>query len=205
LAASCAMLAEVAATGPNSATLTDVASLKAPLARAAAAAGVAARWVGCHPMAGSEASGFSASKPGLYRSARVWTVAAKEAGPRVGRVHALWRSLGAEPVEIEAERHDRLMALASHLPQLASNALATVLMDAGLGPEQLGPGGRDTTRLAGSSADLWKDLLGYASPDLARGLRDLAAQADQMADLLDRHDIDAIADIMRATRKWRAS
>jgi prephenate dehydrogenase len=205
LAASCAMLAEVAAVGPAAATLTDVASLKAPLARAAAAAGVSARWVGCHPMAGSEASGFAASKPGLYRAARVWTVAAEEARPRVGRVHALWKSLGAEPVEIDAERHDRLMALASHLPQLASNALAAVLMDAGLQPEQLGPGGRDTTRLAGSSADLWKDLLGYASPDLARGLRDLAAGADRIADLLDRHDIEAVADIMRATRTWRAS
>jgi prephenate dehydrogenase len=121
------------------------------------------------------------------------------------RVHALWQSLGARPAEIEAEAHDRLMALASHLPQLASNALASVLRDAGVRPDQLGPGGRDSTRLAGSSADLWKDLLGYASPDLARGLRDLAAQADRMADLLDRRDIEAIADIMRSTRTWRES
>jgi prephenate dehydrogenase len=205
LAASCAMLARVAGAAPGDATLSDVSSLKAPLARAAAAAGVSARWVGCHPMAGSEASGFSASQPGLYRDARVWTVAAPEANARVARVHALWRSLGARPAEIDAESHDRLMALASHLPQLASNALATVLRDAGVSPDQLGPGGRDTTRLAGSSADLWKDLLGYASPDLARGLRDLAAQADRLADLLDRRDVEAVAEIMRSTRTWRES
>lgn len=205
LAASCAMLPRVAAVAPAEATLSDVASLKAPLARAAAAAGATARWVGCHPMAGSEASGFAASRPGLYRDARVWTVAAASARPRLARVHALWQGLGARPAEIDADVHDRLMALASHLPQLASNALATVLRDAGVRTDQLGPGGRDTTRLAGSSEDLWRDLLGYSSPDLARGLRDLAAQADQMADLLDRRDIGAIADIMRSTRRWRES
>ena len=205
LAVSCAMLGQVAQAAPNDATLTDVASLKAPLARAAAAAGLAARWVGSHPMAGSEASGFAASRSGLYRDARVWTVADGQAGTRVARVHAFWKSIGARPLEIEAERHDRLMALASHLPQLASNALAAVLMEAGIRPEELGPGGRDTTRLAGSSADLWQDLLGYASPDLPRALRDLAAGADRMADLLERRDIEAIADIMRATRTWRAT
>lgn len=205
LAVSCAMLGQVAEAAPSDATLSDVASLKAPLARAAAAAGLTARWVGSHPMAGSEASGFAAAKSALYRDARVWTVADRQAGARVPRVHAFWTSIGARPVEIEAERHDRLMALASHLPQLASNALAAVLMEAGIGPEELGPGGRDTTRLAGSSADLWKDLLGYASPDLPRALRDLAAGADRMADLLERRDIEAIAEIMRATRTWRAT
>jgi prephenate dehydrogenase len=97
------------------------------------------------------------------------------------------------------------MALASHLPQLASNALASVLMEAGLRPDQLGPGGRDTTRLAGSSADLWKDLLAYASPDLAQGLRDLSVTAGRIADLLERRDVEAIADIMQSTRHWRRS
>ncbi|MBM4184755.1 MAG: prephenate dehydrogenase [Gemmatimonadetes bacterium] len=205
LAASCAMLAPVARAAPADATLSDVASLKAPLASAAASAGVSARWVGCHPMAGSEASGFAASRPDLYREARVWVVASEEARSRVARVHALWRSIGARPADVEAGSHDRLMSLASHLPQLASNALATVLADSGVRPDQLGPGGRDTTRLAGSSADLWKDLLGYASPGLARGLRDLAAQADRLADLLDRRDIETIAEIMRTTRTWRES
>jgi prephenate dehydrogenase len=205
LGASCAALAQVAAAAPADATLTDVASLKAPLARAAQAAGAPHRWVGSHPMAGSEASGFGASRSGLYQDARVWTVAGTGAERRVAGVHAFWRSVGARPAEIDAGEHDRLMALASHLPQLASNALAAVLMQGGVRPEQLGPGGRDTTRLAGSSAELWKDLLGYASPDLARGLRDLAAEADRLADLLDRRDLEAIAGIMRSTRTWRQS
>ncbi len=205
LAASCALLKDVASAAPAGATLADVASLKAPLARAAEDAGVGERWVGCHPMAGSEESGFAASRAGLYRGARVWTVATRGAASRVPKVHALWRSLGASPAEIDADEHDRLMARVSHLPQLTANALACVLMESKVRPDQLGPGGRDTTRLAGSNADLWKDLLAHASPELAKGLRDLAATADRFADMLERQDVDGLADMMRATRDWRQS
>jgi prephenate dehydrogenase len=122
LAACCDLLPAVAAATPEAVTLTDVASLKVPLERAAGAAGVTHRWVGCHPMAGSERSGFAASRAGLYRDARVWVAASPEAAGRVERVHDLWRAVGARPQEIDAERHDALMARASHLPQLASNA-----------------------------------------------------------------------------------
>jgi prephenate dehydrogenase len=205
LRASCELLGAVAAAAPATATLSDVASLKAPLARAAEAAGVTSRWVGCHPMAGSEASGFGASKSDLYRGARVWTVAGAGATGRVPAVQALWRSLGARPAEIDAEEHDRLMARVSHLPQLAANALATVLMEAGIRPDQLGPGGRDSTRLAGSSADLWKDLLEHASPELVKGLRELSSTADRVADVLERKDMETLAEMMRATRDWRQS
>ena len=203
LRASCELLEEIVERAPATATLSDVASLKAPLMRAAAQAGVESRWVGCHPMAGSEASGFGASTPSLYRGARVWTVAWGDAKERVPRVHALWRSIGARPAEIDAEEHDRLMSLASHLPQLAANALATVMMDAGIRPDQLGPGGRDATRLAASSAELWKDLLEHASPDLIRGLRELSGTAARIADMLDAGEVDAVADLMRTTKAWR--
>lgn len=205
LRASCDLLAAVAGEAPHDATLSDVASLKVPLERVAARAGVLDRWVGTHPMAGSEASGFSASRGDLFRDARVWTSAHPSAGARVERVHALWRALGALPVAIAAEEHDRRMAIASHLPQLTANALARVLGREGVGPEQLGPGGRDMTRLAGSSPEIWRDLLEHASPDLVAGLRALSAEAARVAELLEAKDLDALADLMRATRAWRKS
>ncbi|MGE0159229.1 MAG: prephenate dehydrogenase [Gemmatimonadales bacterium] len=203
LRASCDLLEEIAGTVPVTATLSDVASLKAPLLRMAVAAGVDSRWVGSHPMAGSEASGFGASAASLYRGARVWTVATAAARERVPRVHAFWRSIGARPAEIDADEHDRMMSLASHLPQLTANALATVMMEAGLEPDQLGPGGLDTTRLAASSAELWKDLLEHASPDLVGGLRALSAEAGRIADMLEAGDTEAVANTMRSTRAWR--
>lgn len=205
LRASCALLTEVAAVTSAETTLSDVASLKAPLARAAAEAGVSDRWVGSHPMAGSERSGFEASRGDLYQGARVWTVAAPGAAARSGRVHSLWRSVGARPEAIEAEAHDMLMARASHLPQLASNALAAVMANAGIVPEQLGPGGRDATRLAASGPGLWRDLFEHASPELAEGLHALAREAERIAALLEAGDLDGLEELMRSTRAWRQS
>ncbi len=203
LRASCELLGPVAAAAPPAATISDVASLKAPLAEAAEAAGVTDRWVGGHPMAGSEQSGFEASRPGLYRGALVWTASAAEAAPRVPAVHALWRSVGAVPVAIEPEAHDRLVAKASQLPQLTANALATVLAAAGVEPGQLGPGGKDMTRLAASGAAMWRDLLGDPSPDLIAGLRALSTELERFAGMLEERDLDALEQIMRTTREWR--
>lgn len=203
LRASCELLGPVADAAPAEATISDVASLKAPLAEAAAAAGVTDRWVGAHPMAGSEESGFGASRSGLYRGALVWTAAAASAAPRVPPVHALWKSVGAVPVAIEPLAHDRLVAKASQLPQLAANALATVLAGAGVEPGQLGPGGRDMTRLAASGAGMWRDLLDDPSPELIQGLRALAGELERLAVLLEERDLDALERIMRATREWR--
>ena len=203
LKATCRLIASLANSTPLETTLSDLASLKAPLARVVAEAGAQARWVGSHPMAGTEESGFSASRADLYDGARVWCVADPSAAPRVKRLHALWASLGARPAAIDAEEHDRLMAVASHLPQLVSNALASVLAQNHVSPDRLGPGGTDMTRLAASSSEVWRDLLEHASPDLGAGLRALAECSEQIADLLERGDFDGIERLMKETRAWR--
>jgi prephenate dehydrogenase len=202
LEASRRLVAELAGTTTAETTLSDVASLKAPLARAATDAGVEARWVGSHPMAGTAESGFQASRPGLYVGATVWTVAHPSAEERVPPLHTLWRALGARPAAIDAESHDRLMALASHLPQLVANALASVLDEHGVKPDRLGPGGRDMTRLAASGSELWRDILGHASAELTGGLRELAASVERIAGLLERGDLDEVERLMTATRGW---
>lgn len=191
---------------PN-ATVTDVASLKLPVAEAARAAGLADRWVGSHPMAGSEQSGFWASRSDLFEGATVW-ITPEEDGESDGShrkaVERLWSSLGGKSRAIGAAEHDRLMALASHLPQLASNALARALGQSDIDPSDLGPGGRDMTRLAGSSPEMWTDLLRHADPAVVEGLRALAREADALADLVESGAIEQIDRIMRETRAWRA-
>jgi prephenate dehydrogenase len=202
LAASCELVAGVADAMAPGATLSDVASLKVPIARAVTEAGAEACWVGSHPMTGSEESGFGASRANLYEGARVWTVAHPAAESRAARVHDLWTSLGARPQSIDAEEHDRLMALASHLPQLASNALASVLQEGEVAPSRLGPGGADMTRLAASGPAMWRDIFEHASPELIAGLRALAREAAKIADLVESGDLDRIEEIMNATRAW---
>ena len=203
LTATCELLGRVARQAPSDSVVTDVASLKQPVSRAAIKAGLIDRWVGGHPMAGGEGSGFAASRADLYRGARVWLVADEIAANAARRVGALWQKLGAEPAPIDPESHDRLMALVSHLPQLAATSLASVLADFGISPRDLGPGGHDMTRLAGSSSEMWRDLLSHAPPDLAQALRALAATTTELADWVDGARLDDLTAEMDRTRTWR--
>jgi len=204
LQATCHLMAGLAEATSSETTLSDVASLKAPVERAVEGGGARARWVGSHPMTGSHESGFSASRADLYRGAKVWCVAHADADSRVARLHAFWKALGARPASIDADDHDRLMAVASHLPQLVSNVLANVMAQH-VSPDQLGPGGTDMTRLSASGPELWRDILEHASPELTGGLRALADEARHVADLLEAGDLDAIEELMRRTKLWSST
>lgn len=182
----------------------DLASLQEPALAAAAEAGFASVHVSAHPMAGSERSGFAASSTGLYAGVPVWLSVGPEAGAALrDEAAAFWTALGAEPRWTDPGEHDERMVVASHLPQLASNALALVLERAGLHPDDLGPGGRDATRLAGSHPGLWADLLHHSGVKVAPLLRALAAEASALADRLDADDRRAVESLLARTRRWR--
>ena len=185
---------------PAGAVVTDVVSLKGPVEDAMGALGESARYTGSHPMAGGEGSGFGHSAADLFAGATVW-LTGKGAG--AAAVEALWLTVGARPRWTTALEHDRLMSWCSHLPQLASNALARVLEESGHAPSDLGTGGADMVRLAGSSPEMWLPLLARSEAGVA--LRDLARAARELADALDRRDLEAIEDWMRSTRSWRAA
>ncbi len=185
------------------ATVTDVVSLKAPLLLRARERGYAARYVGAHPMVGGTGTGFGASLPGLFMEAPVWLVRGDASDEHAARVEALWTSLGARLRPTEAEAHDRLMVWASHLPQLVANALARALAGEGLRASELGPGGLDMTRLAGSSSAMWRDLLVEAAPENRRALESVMEQLEALSAALADGAIDDIAAVMDMTRDWR--
>lgn len=189
-------------TGPDT-TLTDVASLKAPLMHAARTAGLTDRWVGGHPMAGSEGSGFRHARATLFDGARVWLTMDGAGDRHVERVRALWRAAGADPRDIDADEHDRSMALVSQLPQLVANALAAELAARGVATETLGPGGRDMTRLASSPSGMWLDLFRYAPDGLPAALRGVAGTLETAAAALEARDLDRLEALMRETRAWK--
>jgi len=154
-------------------------------------------------MCGGERSGFEASRADLYQGAWIWLVEDGAEPAHRARVAAMWTALGAAPHPLAATGHDALMARVSHLPQLTSNALAIFLDDAGLTPAELGPGGRDMTRLAGSSPVVWRDLLAHAPSALPEALRDLADRLGSLADLVEARDLEALEAWMAETRAWR--
>jgi prephenate dehydrogenase len=145
------------------AIVTDVASVKASIARSVlGAVEDATRYVGSHPMAGSERSGPTAARADLF-AGRPWVIAATErsAPAAVRVVRDLAVDLGATPVEMDATGHDDAVALVSHMPQIVASLVAARLRDA---PEAAlalsGQGLRDVTRIAASDPQLWAAILG---------------------------------------------
>jgi prephenate dehydrogenase len=141
------------------ALVTDAGSTKTAIMAEAERCLTRCAFIGGHPMAGKESRGAGAADPDLFRG-RPWILTEATDHP-VARVLRKWIGLfGAREVILDAQKHDALVAWSSHLPQLASTALASVMSDQARDAAQVaGPGLLDMTRLAMSSYDLWGDIL----------------------------------------------
>jgi prephenate dehydrogenase len=138
---------EVLAAAPADCVVSDVGSVKAPLLRDDE------RFCGGHPLAGSELRGREHASADLFDGATWYlTPTSRTGGILLERLHRVITGLGARPRAIDAEEHDRMMAMVSHLPHV----LANVLVKETQGP--IGPSFRDATRVAGANPPLWRDI-----------------------------------------------
>lgn len=162
------------------AVVTDVASVKGAVVGILESRGAdLRRYVGSHPMAGSERTGPTAARPDLF-TGRPWVVVGhpQSTGAAVLAVRNLVTDLGATPVLLDAAAHDDAVALVSHLPQIAASLVAARLRDADVAALDLaGQGLRDVTRVAASDPALWTSILaanaGAVLPPLVRLREDL--------------------------------
>ncbi len=165
---------------PTDALTTDVASAKGAIVRAAERAGL--RFVGGHPMAGSQLSGVANARADLFRGARYFLTPTDRTDPEDYRkVSVFVRELGAIPTAVEPEKHDLLMAALSHLPHVMAAALLKVASD--ISPEALsfaGPSFRDLTRVGASNPALWSDILAENAPALGEALGAFAGAMAQL-------------------------
>ncbi len=141
----------------------DVASVKAPIVEAAR--GVR-NFVATHPLAGSEGSGPASASGNLFEG-RGWAYVASGDAQLDATACAFIERLGAMPFACDAERHDRMVAVTSHLPQIVAWALADLMRDAGDDYEKFcGPAGREFLRLARSQPELWKEITELNAPEI---------------------------------------
>lgn len=154
-----------------------------------------ARFLGGHPMAGRENSGIEHADADLFRGTR-YALIASEGDPdhRVQQFATLLRRIGAEPVWCDAETHDWAVSIVSHLPQLASVALAHVVADetdeTGLPLTLAGPGLVDMLRLAGSPYDIWRDTCITNRENIAHALDRLAQAIEYLRTRLASKDLE---------------
>ena len=156
---------------PTDALITDAASTKMKIVREAEARRL--RFVGGHPMAGSQLSGVTNARKDLFRGARYFLTPTSRTDPEDYRKVAQFvrQDLGAVPTAVDPEKHDLLVAALSHLPHLMAVALLKVASD--ISPEALtfaGPSFRDLTRVGASNPTLWSDILAENAPALGEAL-----------------------------------
>lgn len=151
------------------ALITDVGSTKQEIierARAVFGAQAGERFLGGHPMAGKEHSGVFSAEAGLFRNATWFLVPSSPQqnldNPKIKDYRELLENIGLHVCVIDADRHDRLCAWISHLPQMVSTALAGILLDEfGEGDELqsvTSRGLREMTRTASSPYSMWRDI-----------------------------------------------
>ena len=188
----------------QAAVVTDTGSTKRAIVEAARHLPPRFTFVGGHPLGGAAASGLDHARPDLFKG-RPWlfTPAGDAAGDVLEKLLAFASALGAVPRVTTAEAHDRLMAFLSHLPQLTASALMQVVGDA-VGDEGLALAGRglvDTTRLASSPPDIWKDIAATNADAIGVAL-------DTLIELLRevRRDLkagDRLEEVFVAAGRWR--
>ncbi len=170
------------------ALVTDVASVKAGiLADLHSRGSDTARYLGSHPMAGRERGGPISARADLFLG-RPWVICPHDdsAPEQLRLLEDLALDLGAVPVEMTPDEHDRSVALVSHVPQLISSLLAHQLSAASDKAVGLaGQGLRDTTRIASSSPDLWVQILAANAPAVTEALRSYRADLDEVIGALE--------------------
>jgi prephenate dehydrogenase len=175
----------VAALESSDAVVTDVGSVKeAPLREVArrVAAGDLARYVGSHPLAGSERSGPFAASSVLF-DGRPWAITPHEtsAPGAVGVVTALACACGATPVTLTPADHDAAVARTSHLPHLLAALVAGRLADAPSSHLALsGQGVRDVTRIAAGDPALWQQIIAGNAPAVEALLSAVRSDLDDL-------------------------
>jgi prephenate dehydrogenase len=183
--------------------ITDVGSTKRSAIAAAESLGVGERFVGSHPMAGDHRCGWKASRRGLFAGATVYLCRSRQTREEsMVLAQELWRALEGRPQIIAADTHDHLLAYASHLMQSVAAALALSLEGAGVSRAELGPGGRDMTRLAGGSVEMWSAIARDNADALIPAIRSLETQLARLRAALANNDEGAVRAIFSQARTW---
>lgn len=164
------------------------------------------KFIGSHPMAGSELTGIGAADAGLFDGAACLLTDDGGVGePWVARLAGWWESLGCRTTWMDAAGHDALVARISHFPHLIAAAAAKVAFQSP-GEGRFGGGGlRDTTRVAGGDPAMWAEIVTENReallPVLSRGI----AEMSEMLALLECGDQEAVRRWLEAAKDFRAA
>ena len=215
-----ALLAELDENIHQPAIVTDTGSTKRGMVEAAASLPLRFTFIGGHPLAGAAQGGLEHARPDLFQG-RPWLLtfssargddvraSARPGGddladPGLIKLTEFVQALGAVPRVMGVQAHDRLLAFLSHLPQLTASALMQVVGNA-VGQDGLALAGRglaDTTRLASSPPDIWRDIAATNADEIGPALDALIALLRDLRK--DLPDGETLSDVFADAARWRA-
>ena len=191
------------------AIVTDVGSVKGSVVRdlEARVAMAGAHFVGSHPMAGAEKMGVAAARADLFDGAVCVVTPTRKSNPAaVRKVEQLWKSVGARLLKLTPKAHDELVSRSSHLPHVVAAQLANLI----LGPEHskehgmlCANGFRDTTRIASSSPEMWRDIALANRQNLSRALKMFTDGLQDFRRALETGDVRAVTKFFEQARDRR--
>jgi prephenate dehydrogenase len=164
------------------------------------------RFVGGHPIAGAETAGVEHARADLFQDA-VWYLTPHEhsGGLLYERLHRFVVDLGARPVAVDADTHDRLVAVFSHLPHVLANVLASQaasrLSEHGEALRQVGPSFRDMTRVAGANTAMWSDIYRSNRAAIVEEIRGFRRELDEVERRLESGEVEGWNDRARDDRR----
>ncbi len=193
---------QIAESTPDSILITDAGSVKESIQTAVAQSGKAlSRFVGAHPIAGSEKGGFEHAEATLFNG-RPCIVTTSDAGPVFEmRCRNFWSDPGATISVLTPAEHDRILAVTSHLPHVLAAVAASCLVDADR--PYIGTGFRDTTRVASGDPTLWRQILTSNREQVLNAVRKAEQSLAQLASDLENANDDSVERFLSHAAKIR--
>lgn len=177
------------------AVLTDIGSVKGVIEQAAEEV-PGLRFIGSHPMAGTEKNGFDHAFKGLYHNADVFIVPPSGAEEQdIQRVEKMWQDIGTRTTRLDSMEHDELVAGTSHVPHILASATTLGVLDV---PEEeriirfsgCATGFRDSSRVASSSPVMWREIVEQNTPAVLTALSELRKHLDEFENMIRLGDYD---------------
>jgi prephenate dehydrogenase len=171
--------------------VSDVGSVKAEIVRdMEKILPPAMHFVGAHPIAGGEQWGAEAARANLFVGSRcLLTPTKKTDRAALEKVVTLWKKVGAKVEELDAETHDKILGLVSHLPHVLVYGLVNMMNRARVNSteviEYCGGGFKDFTRIASSRPEIWRDICLLNGGAVSAGLADYIAELEKLKRLVD--------------------
>ncbi len=188
--------------------LTDCGSVKQSLCREMEGCSGDPWFVGGHPIAGTEKSGYENSFPELFKE-RVVFITPFERTPRdkVETVRSLWKKTGARVLKVDAKYHDHVFAFVSHLPHAVAYSLvhAVATFDSRLPLGYSAGGFKDFTRIASSNPVMWTDIMVENRDEILRALTHYRKSFTLLEDLIRKGDVEGMKEYFRLSKKKRDS